>query len=114
MPAVQATLGLKGFFEGLHYRGVPVIADVRVIPDSPWFIVARMDTEEVDAPLKERLWIMIFFFVADTAHRQRYCSGLWRQQRLRFYRALADSNGPARDENRYRRLFDPARRDSDT
>ncbi len=56
MPAVRAALGQKGIFEGIDYRGVRVIADVRSVPDSPWSLVAKMDTSEVSAPLQERLW----------------------------------------------------------
>ena len=43
----------------MDYRGVPVLAALHAIPDSPWFMVARMDTAEVYAPLRERLWMII-------------------------------------------------------
>jgi PAS domain S-box-containing protein len=56
VPAVMAALGETGLVEGVDYRGVRVIADVRAVPDSPWFMVARMDLAEVYAPLQERLW----------------------------------------------------------
>ena len=85
-PAVQAVLGHEGLFEGLDYRGVQVIADMHRVPDSPWFLVARMDTAEVYAPLKERLWIMVLFIIALI-----FCAGMgllffWRQQSFWFYR----------------------------
>jgi len=56
VPAVMAALGGTGLVEGEDYRGVRVLADVRAVPDSPWFVVARMDLAEVYAPLRERLW----------------------------------------------------------
>jgi hypothetical protein len=59
LPAVKAVLGQEGIVEGTDYRGVPVIAFVCAVPDSPWFLVARMDTSEVYAPLKEKLWVAI-------------------------------------------------------
>ena len=49
VPAVRAALGQEGVAEGIDYRGKPVIADVRAVPDSPWFLVARTDIEEVYA-----------------------------------------------------------------
>ena len=55
LPAVKAILGQEGIVEGKDYRDVPVIAAVRTIPDSPWFLAARMDLSEVYGPLKERL-----------------------------------------------------------
>ena len=50
MPAVQAALGREGLFDGIDYRGVPVLAALRTIPDSPWAMVARMDNAEVFGP----------------------------------------------------------------
>ena len=50
VPAVKAVLGWKGMVTGIDYRGVPVLAALRVIPDSPWFLVARMDAAEVYDP----------------------------------------------------------------
>ena len=52
---MKAVLGQEGIVEGVDYRGVPVIAAVRAVPDSPWFLVARMDASEVYAPVRERL-----------------------------------------------------------
>jgi hypothetical protein len=78
VPAVKAALGQTGMVEGVDYRGVPVIADVRAVPDSPWFLVARMDTAEVYAPLRSRLWQVVIFFGALIAAT---CAGLvlvWR------------------------------------
>ncbi|MCX7825745.1 MAG: hypothetical protein N2689_09325, partial [Verrucomicrobiae bacterium] len=43
VPAVWAALGQVGTREGLDYRGVPVLAAVRAVPDSPWFMVAKVD-----------------------------------------------------------------------
>jgi len=56
IPSVKAALGETGIVEGLDYRGSHVMADVRAVPDSPWFLVSRMDQSEVYAPLRERLW----------------------------------------------------------
>lgn len=48
-PSVQAALGREGIFEGIDYRGMPVVAALRRIPDSPWFLVAKIDTDEAYA-----------------------------------------------------------------
>ncbi len=47
LPAVQAVLGKQGMFHGRDYRGVEVMADLRHIPDSPWFMVAKVDAFEI-------------------------------------------------------------------
>jgi two-component system, sensor histidine kinase and response regulator len=46
VPAVRGALGHFGFFDGLDYRGVPVLADVKPIPDSTWVLVAKLDKVE--------------------------------------------------------------------
>src|SRR4030067_2218657 len=55
MAAVRAALGQEGIVEGIDYRGVPVIADVRAVTNSPWFLVTRMDVSEIYGPLREEL-----------------------------------------------------------
>ncbi len=56
VPSVKAVLGTSGVVEGMDYRGVSVLADVRPVPDSPWFLISKMDTAEVYASLRARLW----------------------------------------------------------
>ena len=56
VPAVRAVLGEEGVVEGLDYRGVLVVAALRKIPDSPWFIVAKQDQAEILAPLRQQAW----------------------------------------------------------
>jgi PAS domain S-box-containing protein len=86
VPAVKAALGQKGIVEGVDYRGVPVVADVRGIPDSPWFLVARMDTTEAFKPMRERRWLIIGLVAVLLFGAGTGAGLIWRQQRLRFFR----------------------------
>ncbi len=52
--AAQAVRGRVGVLEGVDYRGQPVLAATRGIPGTPWFIVAKVDQDEIYAPLRER------------------------------------------------------------
>jgi PAS domain S-box-containing protein len=45
-PAAMAVLGRKGIVEGIDYRGEKVFAAVQPIPQTPWFLVAKMDKSE--------------------------------------------------------------------
>ena len=68
-PAILAALGNEGIIEGTDYRGASVIAYIRSIPDSPWFLVARVDTAEVFAFLTARtidLIIIVFILLIVT------------------------------------------------
>jgi len=85
-PAVKSALGQEGIVEGVDYRGVPVVADVRGIPDSPWFLVTRMDYEEVYGPLRERLLMLVVLVMVLLASAAAGVGLVWRHQLVRFYR----------------------------
>ena len=86
MPAAQAALGTQGLMEGIDYRGMPVIAALAAVPNSPWFLVARMDKTEVYAPIRERLWLMIALVCVLLAGAGAGIGMLWRSQKHSFYR----------------------------
>ena len=86
LPAVQAALGKKEFMEGVDYRGVPVKAYVCPIPNSPWFLVARIDTSEVYAPLREWFWAIIIFVIVLLIGLGTSIGLIWRNQRSKFYK----------------------------
>ena len=86
LPAVKAALGQEGVEEGIDYRGVPVLAAVRGVPDSPWFLVARMDAAEVYAPLRERLWMLVALVGLTLLAAGAGVGFVWRQQGLRSAR----------------------------
>ena len=54
LPAVMAAAGVQGVVEGVDYRGIAVFATVRKIPESPWFMVSKVDAREVYAPIIEK------------------------------------------------------------
>ena len=84
--AAQAVLGKEGIVEGIDYRGVPVIADVRAVPHSPWFLVNRIDTSEVFTPIRQKLLGIILFIGVLLGGTWAGIGLIWKQQRLRFYR----------------------------
>jgi len=86
LPAVQAALGHEGIVEGRDYRGLPVIAGLKAIPDSPWYIVARMDTSEIASPLGERMRMIIILIGILLAGAGIGIGLIWRQQRLQLYK----------------------------
>jgi len=90
LPAVQVALGHEGIVEGRDYRGVPVIANVRPVPDSPWFLVARMDTSEVYAPVRERLWGIAILVCVLLFGSGAGVGLVWRRQRVQFYRERSE------------------------
>ena len=101
MPAVQAALGREGVMEGIDYRGVPAVAALRIIPDSPWALVARMDTAEVYGPMRRQLWQMVVLTGALLLGAGACVGLVWRQQRVRFYREEAAGAETLRETRDY-------------
>ncbi|MFH0882383.1 MAG: PAS domain S-box protein [bacterium] len=105
--AVQAVLGYRGIFHGKDYRNHDVIAYIRPIPDSPWFMVARIDREEVYAPLKKRLSFIIalvsFLLLAAGGGVEYF----WRRQRLYFFQQqIRLSQALHESEEQFRNLYE--------
>ena len=91
LPAAKAVLGQTGIVEGADYRGAPVVAALRGIPNSAWFLVAKVDLMEAYAPIYERSWqvvamVVILLFGAGSA-----TDLIGRQQRLLFYQKQKES-----------------------
>jgi PAS domain S-box-containing protein len=107
LPAAQAVLGRLGITEGRDYRGVPVIADVRAVPGSPWFLVSRIDISEVYGPAREKLWMTIVLVMALTIASGGVVGLAWRRQHTEFYRMKFEAAETLRaSEKRYRQTID--------
>lgn len=118
LPAVRAVLGKEGEFLGKDYREVEVLADLRPIPNSPWFMVAKVDASEILAEARYRGGIIALFaalFVVLAASVTAYG---YRRRQVGLYRDLYRSERNMRvaqeefrtqlqeSEERYRSLFD--------
>ncbi len=100
-PAVQAVLGREGIVEGRDYRGVLVIAAVRGISDSPWFLVARMDVAEVYAPVRVQRWLVLGLVGALLLSAAFGVGLVWRQQRLGFYKEKSEAAEALRESEAF-------------
>ncbi|MGA2616098.1 MAG: PAS domain S-box protein [Thermoguttaceae bacterium] len=61
VPAVQAALGHTGGVEGPDNRGVRVLAEILRVPGSPWFMVAKVDADEILAEARYRGQFILLF-----------------------------------------------------
>ena len=108
-PAVEAALGKEGVMEGVDYRGMPVVAALRTIPDSPWFLVARVDIAEIYAPLREQMALVVVLIVALLFGAGAGTAWIWRQQRVRFFRERCEAAEALRQsEEQFRAMFEQA------
>jgi len=87
--------GQQGVFEGLDYRDVHVVADVRKIPGTAWTMVNKIDKNEVYAELIFRFRMIILFIILSTIlavfafiiiwrNNQRYNLNLLRENEQRL------------------------------
>ncbi|MEW5736833.1 MAG: ATP-binding protein [Thermodesulfobacteriota bacterium] len=54
VPAVQAVLGREGFFKGRDYRHKEVVSDIHRVPDSDWYMIAKVDESELTSEARTR------------------------------------------------------------
>jgi PAS domain S-box-containing protein len=59
VPAVMALQGKEGYVQGRDYHGVEVAAVILPIPDSPWFMVSKIDIQEAFAEWRFRSFLLL-------------------------------------------------------
>ncbi|MBI1206444.1 MAG: PAS domain S-box protein [Azospirillum sp.] len=59
LPANQAVSGIRGIAGGTDYRGVKVLSALSAIPDSPWFMIAKIDEAEALAVWHQRSFLIV-------------------------------------------------------
>ena len=91
VPAVKAALGETGIVEGVNYIGVEVIADVRVVHNSSWYLISLIDKSEVYAPLKERIRFLFIFIGGIILSAGVGLSLIGRLQKLKSYKEKAQA-----------------------
>jgi signal transduction histidine kinase len=84
LPAVRAALGMEGEFTGKDYRQTEVLAALRQIAGSPWFMVTKIDRSEVEAPLREHVMLIAAICLLLIGFTLFAVVLLWRQQQMRF------------------------------
>ncbi len=90
-PAVLAVLGVQGIVEGDDYRGVNVLAALQAIPDSPWFIVAKIDTAEAFAGANTRMILVVVVVALLLAAIGGTTAVLWQRVLKRRYQQAYDA-----------------------
>jgi len=88
IPAVIAVLGKEGIAEGQDYRNVEVIAYLKSIPDSPWFMVAKVDKAEAFAFWKFPSILILCLLLSLIALLCMIALMIWQRHQKAHYQAL--------------------------
>ncbi len=103
MPAVQAVLGREGVLRGRDYRGVEVLSALKAVPDSPWFLVAKVDTDEVFAVWRFLSVLILTLIVLLAVGAVVVVALIWQRNEKTHYRAQVLAEMALRaSEERYR------------
>lgn len=109
VPAVMAIKGTTGVVVGEDYRGVPVMASIKPVDGTNWFLIAKYDLDEIYRPIQRVYWLTslaaIFFLFSSVLAMTL----IWRKQSEKIIRGLSDSETKRRSlEAKYLTLFSQA------
>jgi PAS domain S-box-containing protein len=86
LPAAMAAQGKEGIVEGIDYRGVPVLAALRTVPGFNWFLVAKIDSDEVYASIHTQAIVVAAIVAVLIFSTAIIVTMLWIRQQSSFYR----------------------------
>jgi two-component system sensor histidine kinase/response regulator len=86
LPGAMAVQGIEGTVNGVDYRNVPVVAAMKKVPGTPWYMVAKIDRVEVLSALNNQMSMVVIILVLFILTIGLFLGFLWRNQRVRFYR----------------------------
>ena len=89
VPAVMAVLGHEGIVPGKDYRGVDVLSVIRPIPDSPWFMEAKIDAAEAFAGWRFRSGLILSLLLVIVAAAGAAGFVFWQRNEKHYYRTLS-------------------------
>lgn len=87
LPAAMGLRGEQAEVEGIDYRGVPVVAATRAVPDTPWVMVAKVDQAELYAPLRDEALGVVALVLVLVLAAVLGVTVLWRRRNEHFLRA---------------------------
>lgn len=74
--------GFEGVMTGKDYRGHTVLSAVRRLTGSPWYMEAKIDLEEVSAPVVERGWLVSGLVIGLILAAGAFVITIWRKSEL--------------------------------
>ena len=106
LPAAEVLRGDTSVLSGVDYRGVPVVAAGRPVPGTDWAMVAKIDREEVYAPLRKQTFAALAVLASLLVAAALLVALLWRQRTAQFLeRELAERKAHEQEMERMNRLY---------
>lgn len=106
LPASAAVRGYSGAVEGIDYRDVPVLAVTRAVPGTDWFMVSKVDQEEIYAPIREDAYFTTALAAGLILAAAGFVFFIWSRQQGRTFRRLYELEAARREmAERYESLL---------
>jgi len=86
LPAAMAIRGITGTIDGIDYRNIPVVAAMNKVPGTQWYMVAKMDREEILSALKNQVKMIVLIIILVIITSGSFLGFIIRNQRVTFYR----------------------------
>lgn len=103
LPAAMAVSGREGPVEGMDYRNIPVIAALGKVPDTPWFLVAKIDSKEAYLPVDQIVLTIVTLVSVGILTAALGIGLFWRNQTTVYYQRLYKAEEARRvSEERFR------------
>jgi len=84
--------GAEGVLEGLDYRDVPVFGAGRRVRGTPWFVIAKIDADEVYSPIRREVTFLLVVTVLFILGAAMLTGAWWRGQVIRFAAAQREAH----------------------
>ncbi len=86
LPAAMAVRGIEGTIDGIDYRGASVVAAMKKVPGSPWYMIAKIDHNEVFSVLNDQMTMIIIIIILFILTAGLLLGILEWNENVRFYR----------------------------
>lgn len=84
----MAVTGTQGEADGRDYRGIPVIGFIQPVPQSSWFLIAKIDEAEFFASWRYRSLLLAALYLTLTGLLAAVGFAVWQRSRTAHYQAL--------------------------
>jgi len=86
LPGAMAVRGIEATINGEDYRGASVVAAMKKVPGSPWYLVAKVDHNEVFLTLNKQITLIIIIIILFILTIGLLLGILEWNENVRFYR----------------------------
>lgn len=87
-PAVRAVLGETGVVQAKDYRGVDVLSALKPVPETPWFMVVKVDASEALSLARRESFLILALILGVTGLCIAALGVVWQQRSKAHYKAL--------------------------